>query len=56
MDTWGLLLIAVFGLAYFLTRKTQPGIALFSVLMVGVGIGIVVAAVWAVQIIASVMP
>ena len=51
MDTWGFLLIVVGILLWFITKKNSPKTATFGIWIFGVGTGIVVAAVWMVNII-----
>ena len=56
MDTWGLLIMLVFGIVWLFTKKRANKWASFSTLMFGVGAGIVVGAVWALQIFNSIFP
>lgn len=56
MDTWGLLIMFVFGIAWLVTRKRNNRFSSFSTLMFGFGAGIIVAAVWALQIFNSIFP
>ena len=56
MDFWGIALIIIFGVVWLVARKRQNKLASFAVLMVGVGIGILVGAIWAMSIVNSVFP
>lgn len=53
MDTWGFALIIVSVICYYLTRKRAPSVASFFLVTFGVGLGIVIGAVWALAIIDS---
>jgi hypothetical protein len=56
MDTWGLIIIGVCAILYFITRKRSPGWAQFFLLGSGIGIGIVIGALWAYSIVDSILP
>lgn len=51
MDMWGMLIVAVFCITYFLSRKKSQNLAQFSLLMSGVCIGLVIGAAWAASIV-----
>jgi Na+/phosphate symporter len=57
MDTWGFLLIIVGATLYFATKKeANPNYGRAGIFIAGVGTGIVVAAVWAIQIVQATLP
>lgn len=53
MDTWGFLLILIFGIVWLFTRKRSNKWASFAMLMVGVGVGIIVGALGSYLIVSS---
>ena len=53
MDTWGFLVILIFGVVWLVTRKKSNKWASFATLMVGVGAGIVVGAIGSYLIVSS---
>lgn len=55
MDTWGFIAIVVFGVIFFATRKNpeSTGLHKFSILGIGVGLGIVIGAIGSYLIVAG---
>jgi hypothetical protein len=53
VDTWGFVIIGVSVILYFLTRKNHQKLAQWFLLTFGIGIGLVIGAVWAFSIVQS---
>ena len=51
MDIYGIILFVIGIAGYFILRKRSPGWATFFAWIWGAGTGIVIAAIWAVQIV-----
>ncbi len=46
MDKWGIIILAIFTVLYFLTKKKYPSFLFLA----GIGAGIIIGAVWAMYI------
>lgn len=53
MDTWGFLIIIIGAAIYLLSRKGSQNMKEFGILVFGVGLGLVIGAIWAASIISS---
>ncbi len=56
MDGWGLAILVLFGILYFVTRQKQQELSKLFLWFSGIGAGIVVGAVWAMSIVNSLLP
>ena len=54
MDTWALWIIAVSVILYFYSRKARPALKSFSYWLLGIGMGLLFGAFWAVALITGV--
>jgi Na+/melibiose symporter-like transporter len=51
MDTWGIIIVLVSGVLYFVYRKRNESTARFALFCAGIGTGLVIGAVWAMMIV-----